>query len=126
MRSVFPGMTNTLQRGASAAVIGLAVLAGACSANQSSTTTPPTTSTSTSTSEDRKASGGQAPTSENLPEFKKLADCMREQDVDAPEPAVGTPYDTSSMDELFSNDRAKWDKALTACPDYKRLVIGVG
>lgn len=128
-------MTNIVQRGVLIAAMGLTVLTGACSAKQdtqaASAPTPTTTAADSKTSSDtkpadNKAANGQAPTAENLAGFQKLISCMRDQGVDAADPVVGTPYDTSTMDNLFSTERAKWNIVLTACPDYKKLVVGVG
>jgi len=89
-------MTTTMRRGGLCAVIGLLTLTTGCG------------------------------TAAKLPAYQKIADCLRKPGVQVTDPTVGQPWDDTVMNNLFSTDRATWDKALSACPDYKKVVIGVG
>jgi hypothetical protein len=66
-------------------------------------------------------------TAAELPDLKRLAACMTQQGLATPEPVVGKPFDTKAMDAAFGGpDQAKFEKVLANCPDYKKLVVGVG
>ena len=73
-----------------------------------------------------KAGGGRAPSTEDIAAYQKVATCLRGQGLQVPEPKVGVPFDSSAVDNLFGTDKEKFGAVLTACPDYKKVVVGVG
>jgi hypothetical protein len=118
-------MTNTMRRRLAilGAVAGLLALTTAC-ASAPARRAGPTGPTGGTASHAR--TQGRVVTADTLDAYRKVADCLRQQGVKVVDPKAGQPWDDTPMSTLFGTDRAKWDTALSACPDYKRVVVGVG
>ncbi len=128
-------MNTLLKRGAVIAAFSVLALTAACDAKEDTASTAPKKDAAPAAEgagTDQKASrkdGAPAKvvTAAELPDLKKLAACMNQQGVATAEPAVGKPFDTAAMDAAFGGpDQAKFEKVLANCPDYKKLVVGVG
>ncbi len=128
-------MNTLLKRGAMIAAFSVLALTAACDAKEDTASTAPKKDAPPAAEvagTDQKASGkdggpAKVVTAAELPDLKKLAACMNQQGVATAEPAVGKPFDTKAMDAAFGGaDQAKFEKVLANCPDYKKLVVGVG
>jgi hypothetical protein len=129
-------MRKLLRRGALIVALPLLAMTAACGSTERAASAPAGDNAgkkASSTTPDTKVpgtSGSPAPglTAQELPAYQKLAKCIREQGLDVPEPKAGEPFDPSAVSGAFADPQngGKFDKVLANCPDYKKLVVGVG
>lgn len=121
-------MNSYLKRGALIAALSvLALTTTACSSGEANAK-PKEAAAEQAPARDTKEGAGKTPglTAEELAAHRTLAACMTQNGVAVKEPKVGEPFDSSGMNAAFADDRTAFDKVLANCPDYKRLVVGVG
>jgi hypothetical protein len=70
--------------------------------------------------------GRPAVTAQTLSAYRAVTQCIRNQGIKVPEPAVGLPFDSSAMDSLSKDDATFYDKVTMACPDYSKVVVSGG
>jgi hypothetical protein len=132
-------MPNTMKHAVLIVMITVLPLAAACSGKQHTpTSVGPQTPSGSATSGPAPASKGSTPvgtvpsksgevpalTQAELPAYQKVAACVREHGINQPDPQVGKQFDTSAMDAIAMTPQ--WNKILTDCPDWTKVVVGVG
>jgi hypothetical protein len=121
-------MRNAIKRGALIAAIPVLAFTGACSATDSAASTPkkaPAKNAAPAPSTPQ-SPGAANPglTAAELPAYQGVVECVRKHGVNLPDPKVGQPFDTAAMDAIAMTP--KWSKILSECPEWTKVVVGVG
>jgi hypothetical protein len=135
-------MRTHLKRGLIAATLVVLPLTAACSATDDASKSAqkpasstqgeaPATATSTPAGS---APAGSTPaqgqhvvadvTEQNVADFRKVVACARANGVNLADPVVGKPFDNKAMNDIAMTP--PWNNVMSKCPDYTKVVIGVG